>query len=71
MLEQKLDGITVNATENPVTGYWNASFTGLNLKLASSFYGVAAEGNEDWDVKANQVLGKGGNAGYLFEPNRD
>ena len=66
LLEQKLDGITVNATENPVTGYWNASFTGLNLKLASSFYGVAAEGNEDWDVKTNQVLGKGGNAGYLY-----
>ena len=66
LLEQKLDGITVNATENPVTGYWNASFTGLNLKLASSFYGVAAEGNEDWGVKANQVLGKDGNAGYLY-----
>lgn len=66
LLEQKLDGITVNATENPVTGYWNASFTGLNLKLASSFYGVAADGNEDWDVKPNQVLGKGGNAGYLY-----
>lgn len=66
LFEQKLDGITVNAMENPVTGYWNASFTGLNLKLASSFYGVAAEGNEDWDVKANQVLGKGGNAGYLY-----
>lgn len=66
LVEQKLDGITVNATENPVTGYWNASFTGLNLKLASSFYGVATEGNEDWDVKANQVLGKGGNAGYLY-----
>lgn len=66
LVEQKLDGITVNATENPVTGYWNASFTGLNLKLASSFYGVAAEGNEDWDVKTNQVLGKGGNAGYLY-----
>lgn len=66
LVEQKLDGITVNATENPVTGYWNASFTGLNLKLASSFYGVAPEGNEDWDVKANQVLGKGGNAGYLY-----
>lgn len=76
LVEQKLDGITVNATENPVTGYWNASFTGLNLKLASSFYGVAVEGkgaaegkedwDVDWDVKANQVLGKGGNAGYLY-----
>lgn len=70
LVEQKLDGITVNATENPVTGYWNASFTGLNLKLASSFYGVAVAGNEDikdyWDVKIDQVLGKGGNAGYLY-----
>ena len=68
LVEQKLDGITVNATENPVTGYWNASFTGLNLKLASSFYGVAAEGDDEgyWDVKTNQVLGKGGNAGYLY-----
>lgn len=66
LVEQKLDGITVNATENPVTGYWNASFLGLNLKLASSFYGVAVDGGEDFDVKPNQVLGKGGNAGYLY-----
>lgn len=68
LLEQKLDGITVNATENPVTGYWNASFTGLNLKLASSFYGVAAEGTDEWGevIEPNQALGKGGNAGYLY-----
>ena len=68
LVEQKLDGITVNATENPVTGYWNASFTGLNLKLASSFYGVAAEGTDEWGevIEPNQVLGKGGNAGYLY-----
>ena len=68
LLEQKLDGITVNATENPVTGYWNASFTGLNLKLASSFYGVAAEGTDDWGgvIEPDSVLGKGGNAGYLY-----
>lgn len=72
LLEQKLDGITVNATENPVTGYWNASFLGLNLKLASSFYGVAVEGidKEDWnldkDIDRNGVIGKGGNAGYLY-----
>ena len=68
LLEQKLDGITVNAMENPVTGYWNASFTGLNLKLASSFYGVAAEGTDEWGevIEPNQVLGKGGNAGYLY-----
>lgn len=71
LLEQKLDGITVNATENPVTGYWNASFTGLNLKLASSFYGVAAEGTDETDgwggvIEPDSVLGKGGNAGYLY-----
>lgn len=73
LLEQKLDGITVNATENPVTGYWNASFLGLNLKLASSFYGVPAVGWEPgtfWGgekgIKKNQVLGKDGNAGYLY-----
>lgn len=66
LLKPELTGITVNATENPVTGYCNASFIGLNLKLASSFYGVAADGNEDWGIKPNQVLGKDGNAGYLY-----
>lgn len=72
LLEQKLDGITVNATENPVTGYWNASFLGLNLKLASSFYGVAVEGIEkkDWNldknIDRNGVIGEKGNAGYLY-----
>lgn len=72
LLEQKLDGITVNATENPVTGYWNASFLGLNLKLASSFYGVAVEGidKEDWnldkDIDRNGVIGECGNAGHLY-----
>ena len=68
LVEQKLDGITVNATENPVTGYWNASFLGLNLKLASSFYGVAAEGTDEWGgvIEPDSVLGKGGNAGYLY-----
>ena len=74
LLEQKLDGITVNATENPVTGYWNASFLGLNLKLASSFYGTAVmnpstkgKNGVNWgDFEPGDVLGKGGNAGYLY-----
>lgn len=71
LLEQKLDGITVNATENPVTGYWNASFLGLNLKLASSFYGTAVHGYDvdEWDEKIEPnktVLGKNKNAGYLY-----
>lgn len=72
LLEQKLDGITVNATENPVTGYWNASFTGLNLKLASSFYGTAVvnpstKNGVNWgEFEPGDVLGKDGNAGYLY-----
>ena len=73
LVEQKLDGITVNATENPVTGYWNASFLGLNLKLASSFYGVAAEGwapdtfwGREKGIAKNKCLGKNENAGYLY-----
>ena len=67
LVEQKLDGITVNATENPVTGYWNASFIGLNLKLASSFYGTAVQCPKGWgDFEPGDVLGKGDNAGYLY-----
>lgn len=67
LINKKLDNIAINATENPVTGYWNAAFLGSQLNLASSFYSVAAEGDEeDWGVKVNQVLGKNGNAGYLY-----
>lgn len=72
LLEQKLDGITVNAMENPVTGYWNASFIGLNMKLASSFYGTAVvnpstKNGVNWgEFEPDDVLGKGGNAGYLY-----
>ena len=72
LLKPELTGITVNATENPVTGYWNASFTGLNLKLASSFYGTAVvnpstKNGVNWgDFEPGDVLGKDGNAGYLY-----
>lgn len=65
LMNKKLDNIAINATENPVTGYWNAAFLGSQLNLASSFYSVAA-GNEDWNIKEGKVLGKGGNAGYLY-----
>lgn len=65
LMNKKLDNIAINATENPVTGYWNAAFLGSQLNLASSFYGVAA-GNGDWNIKEGKVLGKGGNAGYLY-----
>lgn len=66
LVNKNLSNIAINATENPVTGYWNAAFLGSQLNLVSSFYGVAAEGNEDWDIKANKVIGENGNAGYIY-----
>lgn len=65
LMNKKLDNIAINATENLVTGYWNAAFLGSQLNLASSFYGVAVQGHKNW-CEANDVLGKGGNAGYLY-----
>lgn len=65
LMNKKLDNIAINATENPVTGYWNAAFLGSQWNLASSFYGVAVQGHKNW-CEANDVLGKGGNAGYLY-----
>lgn len=66
LVNKNLSNIAINATENPVTGYWNAAFLGSQLNLVSSFYGVAAEGNEDWGIDANKVIGKNGNAGYIY-----
>ena len=66
LVNKNLSNIAINATENPVTGYWNAAFLGSQLNLISSFYGVAAEGNEDFNVKKGKVLGKNGNAGYIY-----
>lgn len=74
LMNKKLDNIAINATENPVTGYWNAAFLGSQLNLASSFYGTAVQSPKGWgDFDPNDVLGKGGNALPLcfFEPNRD
>lgn len=67
LMNKKLDNIAINATENPVTGYWNAAFLGSQLNLASSFYGVAVQSPKGWgDFDPGDVLGKGGNAGYLY-----
>ena len=66
LVNKNLSSIAINATENPVTGYWNAAFLGSQLNLISSFYGVAAEGSEDFNVKEGKVLGKNGNAGYIY-----
>ena len=69
LMNKKLDNIAINATENPVTGYWNAAFLGSQLNLASSFYGVAVQNpnHKVWgDFEPGDVLGKDGNAGYLY-----
>ena len=66
LINKKIDQIAINASENPVTGYWNAAFLGSQLNLASSFYGVAAQSSKTFDVEANTVLGKDGNAGYIY-----
>ena len=67
LMNKKLDNIAINATENPVTGYWNAAFLGSQLNLASSFYGTAVQSRKGWgDFEPGDVLGKGGNAGYLY-----
>lgn len=67
LVNKNLSNIAINATENPVTGYWNAAFLGSQLNLVSSFYGVAkADGNEDWGIKPNNVIGEKGNAGYIY-----
>ena len=66
LVNKNLSNIAINATENPVTGYWNAAFLGSQLNLISSFYGVAADGSEDFNVKKGKVLGKNGNAGYIY-----
>lgn len=67
LVNKNLSNIAINATENPVTGYWNAAFLGSQFNLVSSFYGVAkADGNEDWGIKGNHIIGKNGNAGYIY-----
>ena len=68
LVNKNLSNIAINATENPVTGYWNAAFLGSQLNLISSFYGVPTAPNcdEDWGIKANHVIGEKGNAGYIY-----
>ena len=66
LVNKNLSNIAINATENPVTGYWNAAFLGAQLNLVSSFYGVPAEGDDYWGIKANHVISENGNAGYIY-----
>ena len=66
LVNKNLANIAINATENPVVGEWNAAFIGSQLNLAAAYYGVADDGNEGWDVKPGNVLGKNGDAGYIY-----
>lgn len=65
LINKNLNSIAINATENPVLGYFNAAFVGSQLNLASSFYGTAAQNNQVWDIAKGDFLNDG-NAGEIY-----
>lgn len=65
LINKNLQNIAINATENPVLGYYNAAFLGSKLNLVSSFYGTAAAQNQDWDITKGQLLNNG-DAGKIY-----
>lgn len=65
LVNKNLTSIAINATENPVLGYYNAAFLGSKLNLVSSFYGTAAAQNQDWDITKGEFLNKG-DAGKIY-----
>ena len=65
LINKNLNSIAINATENPVLGYFNAAFVGSQSNLASSFYGTAAQNNQDWDIAKGDFLNDG-NAGEIY-----
>ena len=65
LVNKNLSSIAINATENPVLGYYNAAFLGSQLNLASSFYGTAAQTNQDWGIAQGEFLNTG-NAGHIY-----
>lgn len=64
LVNKNLTGIAINATENPVLGYYNAAFLGSKLNLISSFYGTAVQ-NQDWDITKGEFLNNG-DAGKIY-----
>ena len=64
LINKNLNSIAINATENPVLGYFNAAFVGSQLNLASSFYGTAAQPNQDWEIGIGLL--NDGNAGEIY-----
>ena len=65
LINKNLQNIAINATENPVLGYYNAAFLGSKLNLVSSFYGTAAAQNPDWDITKGEFLNNG-DAGKIY-----
>lgn len=65
LINKNLNSIAINATENPVLGYFNAAFLGSQLNLAASFYGTAAETNRGFDITPGDFLNDG-NAGEIY-----
>ena len=64
LINKNLQNIAINATENPVLGYYNAAFLGSKLNLVSSFYGTAVQ-NQDWDITNGELLNNG-DAGKIY-----
>ncbi|MQN59146.1 hypothetical protein [Segatella copri] len=65
LINKNLQNIAINATENPVLGYYNAAFLGSKLNLVSSFYGTAVQTSMDLGVNKNDFLNDG-NAGKIY-----
>lgn len=65
LINKNLQNIAINATENPVLGYYNAALLGSKLNLVSSFYGTAAAQNQDWDITKGEFLNNG-DAGKIY-----
>lgn len=65
LINKNLQNIAINATENPVLGYYNAAFLGSKLNLVSSFYGTAAQTSQDWGIEKNDFLNNG-DAGKIY-----
>lgn len=65
LVNKNLTSIAINATENPVLGYYNAAFLGSKLNLVSSFYGTDAQSNQDWDITPGEFLNNG-DAGKIY-----
>ena len=65
LVNKNLTSIAINATENPVLGYYNAAYLDSKLNLVSSFYGTAAQKKTDWGIAVGDFLNNG-DAGKIY-----